>query len=252
MEILRKHTDVVPPRPENLNRLIPRWLGDVVMKAVAKFPRERFPDAAAMAAALRRTSPPPPPPPPPRRAGGEDRPSAGRTGTGRKVLIGALSVIGVTLTAVGVYAFIKNVVIKPPKTVTPTAATATTAATTTATPEEKPRLIAAPNLAGLTVDAARAALKGFTVRVAPNDTATTTGTVSAQDPTVGTELNPENGEWVFSLTKAAWDEKIWGTRRVVISEGPFGKVYGTEGYVKDTVHHDAEFKATWAAKGGGK
>jgi serine/threonine protein kinase len=52
-EVLRRHMDAAPPRVAEVNPQITPALDAVIMKALAKEPRERFASADEMAAALR-------------------------------------------------------------------------------------------------------------------------------------------------------------------------------------------------------
>jgi serine/threonine-protein kinase len=62
MQVLRQHTDAVAPPAATLNTQLSPNMTAVIAKALAKYPRERFPDAQEMAAGLRGTTPPPAPP----------------------------------------------------------------------------------------------------------------------------------------------------------------------------------------------
>ncbi|HET9451168.1 MAG TPA: protein kinase, partial [Aggregicoccus sp.] len=73
---LLAHQTQAPPSPRALNPRLPRAFEDVVLRALAKRPQDRYPDAAGMRAALEASlappprelpAPPPPPPPPPAR-----------------------------------------------------------------------------------------------------------------------------------------------------------------------------------------
>jgi serine/threonine-protein kinase len=50
--VLQKHLTEPPPRVETLRSDAPKRLGDVIDKALAKEPADRWPSAAAMRAAL--------------------------------------------------------------------------------------------------------------------------------------------------------------------------------------------------------
>ncbi|MBF5043735.1 protein kinase [Aggregicoccus sp. 17bor-14] len=80
---LLAHQTQAPPNPSDVSPRVPRAFSEVVLRALAKRPEDRYPDAAAMRAALeaslaaapppaRAPAPPPPPvaapPPPPARA----------------------------------------------------------------------------------------------------------------------------------------------------------------------------------------
>ncbi|RMG10015.1 MAG: serine/threonine protein kinase [Planctomycetota bacterium] len=60
LELARQVSIVPPPRPRRLDRSIPPALERVCLRALAKDPAHRFPDAAAFAAALREASAAPP------------------------------------------------------------------------------------------------------------------------------------------------------------------------------------------------
>ncbi|HWP39145.1 MAG TPA: serine/threonine-protein kinase, partial [Gemmatimonadales bacterium] len=51
-EVVAKHITEPPPEPSEVNARIPRWLSDVIVRALAKKPAERFQSAATMLDAL--------------------------------------------------------------------------------------------------------------------------------------------------------------------------------------------------------
>jgi serine/threonine protein kinase len=52
MGVALKHVDEAPPSPREVNPDLPAWLEQIILRALAKDPVARFPDAAVMEAAL--------------------------------------------------------------------------------------------------------------------------------------------------------------------------------------------------------
>ncbi len=53
-EIMRAHIEREPPPPQDLSERVPPWLNDAILRALAKEPDQRFPDAASFGKALSR------------------------------------------------------------------------------------------------------------------------------------------------------------------------------------------------------
>jgi serine/threonine-protein kinase len=71
-ELIHQHQTALPPRPSALNPALGREVEDVILTALSKEPRQRYPDVQALVAAFQKSIAPPRPPTAPLRAGGEN------------------------------------------------------------------------------------------------------------------------------------------------------------------------------------